>query len=69
MQKRPAFQKKHSIDSWLDSEVVHTVARVKEEKRCDLHSEADTATSFFWAVKVASFAQGLLQETKRKKNP
>lgn len=27
-----------------------------------LHSEADTATSFFRAVKVVSFTQGLLQE-------
>lgn len=33
------------------------------EKRAFLpHSEADTATSFFGAVKVDSFTQGLLQK-------
>lgn len=37
--------------------------RTRRDDRCfRLQSEADTVTSFFWAVKVDSFAQGLLQE-------
>lgn len=37
----------------------------KNGRRVRPHSEADTATSFFGAVKVDSFAQGLLQGEKK----
>lgn len=38
---------------------------MKNGRRARPHSEADTATSFFGAVKVDSFAQGLLQGKKK----
>lgn len=42
-----------------ESKNSHTVRR---RRGFHLHSEADTATSFFGTVKVVSFTQGLLQE-------
>ena len=49
-----------SFDSWLDPDRWPTLCH--EERGFHLHSEADTATRFFGALNVASFAQGLLQE-------